>query len=252
MSANTHGGYDGLWSGLADFTQVQLNSIECKSLLNIKDLQSSISSNNLPAVSWVIPEPQVSDHAGQITWSSGQQYVSSIVNMIESSPEWSSTVIFLTWDDWGGYYDGVLPLQFDSSGQGFRVPLIAISPFSRSGAIVEAPSYNYGSKFMGINQEDFSSFLSTIEYNWGLSNLTDRDGYEPNLFYMLDFNQTPLPPLLLTSSGVTYPLNSCPIACTYSAVNMHLQGMTISNPNVGINESVSQALNYSGNDDPGD
>jgi len=252
VNSHVHGGYDGFWSGLTDFTQVQMNSIECKSLLSMKDLQNAVSSNNLPAVSWVIPEPQVSDHPGQSTWSSGQLYVSSLINLIEKSPEWASTVIYLTWDDWGGYYDGVAPLQFDVAGQGFRVPLIAISPYSRSGATLEAPSYNYGSHFKNSNQEDFSAFLSTIEFNWGLKNLTDRDGYEPNLFYMLNFTQSPLSPLFLASSGVTYPLSSCPTACTFSPANLTPSDLTIYNPHVGINESVTQALNFSGNDDPGD
>ena len=251
IGANVHG-YDSFWSGLTDFTQVQMQPTECKSLLSMKDLETAISSNTLPAVSWVIPEPQVSDHAGQSTWADGQKYVSSIINLIEKSPEWSSTVIFFTEDDWGGYYDGIVPLQFDTAGEGFRVPLIAISPYSRSGALVEAPSYNYGTKFKSINQEDFSAFLSTIEYNWGLANLTDRDGNEPNLFYMLNFAQTPLPPLLLSSTGVTYPLGSCPTACTFSPITFGSQNLTVFNPNVGINESLSQALNYSGNDDPGD
>jgi phospholipase C len=254
VNSNVHGGFDGLWSGLTDFTQVQMTAVECSSLGNANDLQNAITTNNLPAVSWVEPEPQVSDHPEQGTWSSGQQYVSSIVNQIENSPEWSSTVIFLTWDDWGGYYDGVTPPQFDQAGQGFRVPLIAISPFSISGGIVQGPSYNYGTRaqFQGAHQEDFSAFLSTIECNWGLKNLTSRDGYEPNLFYMLNFSQTPLHPLILAKSGVKYPLSSCTSACTYSTVNLNLQSMSIYNPQVGINESVAQGLNDSGNEDPGD
>ena len=136
----------------------------------------------------------------------------------------------------------MVPTQIDTAGDGFRVPLIAISPYS-TGKMVGGPS-----------QEDFSAFLSTIEYNWGLAPLggNARDGSESNLFYMLNFNQTPLKPLVLASSGVKYPLSSCSApACTYSSVNIPAN-TTVYNPNVGINESVSQALNYSGNDDPGD
>ena len=237
---HTGGGFDGLWSGLTDFTQVQMNSIECKSLGNLKYLQNAIKNNNLPAVSWVEPQPTSSDHPGQSTWLAGQLYTSSLINLIEHSSAWSSTVIYLTWDDWGGYYDGVVPSQIDSAGDGFRVPLIAISPYS-TGGMTQGPS-----------QEDFSAFLSTIEYNWGLSSLTARDASESNLFYMLNFNQTPLKPLVLASSGVTYPLSSCSAsACTYNAVNIPLNS-SVYVPNTVINESVSQALVYSGNDDPGD
>ncbi len=241
INAHGHtGGFDGLWSGLTDFTQVQMQATECKSLQNLTDLKNAINNGNLPAVSWVEPAPAVSDHPGQSTWIAGQKYVSSLINLIEHSSEWSSTVIYLTWDDWGGYYDGVIPNQLDSAGDGFRVPLITISPYSTGGMT------------RGPGQEDFSAFLSTIEYNWGLSSLTSRDGSESNLFYMLNFNQTPLKPLVLGSSGVTYPLSSCPAsACTYSAVNIPANA-TVYNSNTVINESVSMALNYSGNDDPGD
>lgn len=247
------GGYDGLWSGLADFTQVQTTAIECASLGNLNDLQKAISTNTLPSVSWVEPEPQVSDHPGQGSWANGQQYVSSIVNAIEESPAWNSTVIFLTWDDWGGYYDNVVPQQFDSYGEGMRVPLIAISPYSIPGGIVDAPAYNYGTNFVGVHQEDFSSFLSTIEYNWGLKNLTDRDGYEPNLFYMLNFSQPLLKPLILSSTGVTYPYQTCS-GCTVSSFSAVPANVQLYRPpaSVAINESNSQALNYSGDGDPGD
>jgi phospholipase C len=241
INAHGHtGGYDGLWAGLTQFTQVQMTAVECSSLGNLKDLQNAINSNNLPAVSWVEPQPTSSDHPGQSTWINGEKYVSSLINLIEHSSAWSSTVIYLTWDDWGGYYDNVIPTQLDAAGDGFRVPLIAISPYS-TGQMVQGPS-----------QEDFSAFLSTIEYNWGLSPIASRDASESNLFYMLNFNQTPLKPLVLASSGVTYPLSSCSSpACTYSATNIP-QPSSVYVPNTTNNESVSQALAYSGNDDPGD
>ncbi len=158
VNAHIKGGYDGLWSGLADFTQVQTTAIECASLGNLKDFQNAISTDSLRAVSWVEPEPQDSDHPGQGTSAAGQQYVSSIINSIEQSPQFNSTVIFLCWDDWGGYYDNIVPQQFDPAGEGFRVPLIAISPYSIPGGIVDAPAYNYGSatQFQGVHQEDFT------------------------------------------------------------------------------------------------
>jgi phospholipase C len=159
-------GYEGLWSGLTDFTQVQMDKSECGNLLNLNDLEKALRDNNLPEVSYVIPQPRNSDHPQYSTYEGGQLYVTSIINAIENSSAWKSTVIYLTWDDWGGYYDHIHPLQFDQYGEGFRVPLIAISPYSIRGAIVQAPAYHYGSKFTQARQEDFSSFLSTIEYNW--------------------------------------------------------------------------------------
>ncbi len=123
--------------------------------------------------------------------------------------------------------------------------------------MVQAPAYNYSSQFTNVHAEDFSAFLSTIEYNWRLSPLTvqdthARDGNEINLFYMLNFNQTPIKPLVLGTSGVTYPLSSCAAtSCTYNAAILP-QNLAVYNPYVGINESVSQALTYSGTGDAGD
>lgn len=79
------GGYDGFWSGLTDFTQVQTTAVECSSLLNLKDLQHNISTDTLPAVLWVEPQPKNSDHPNQGTWDAGQNYVTSIINSIEES-----------------------------------------------------------------------------------------------------------------------------------------------------------------------
>ncbi len=251
-------GYDGFWSGLTDFTQVQMDKQECNRLLNLKNLNSSLLQGNLPQVSWVIPQPQNSDHPGQGTYDAGQKYVSSIINEIEKSSVWSSTVIFLTWDDFGGYYDHVLPLQYDQFGEGMRVPLIVISPYSIHGGIVQAPSFNYGTnpKFQGVHQEDFSAFLSTIEYNWNLQNLTNRDGYEPNLFYMLNFSQKPLAPLILGSSGVSYPLSptlvhpSLPTAAVQDGTNPFMSIWFPTTSPYHENSTFAEAM--SGDGDPGD
>ncbi|MFI5419667.1 MAG: phospholipase C [Nitrososphaerales archaeon] len=246
VNSNTHGGYDGFWSGEADFRAVQLAKTSCSSLLNYNDLQNAISSNTLPGVSWIIPQPSTSEHPQQSTWAQGQAYTTSVINAIEQSPAWSSTVIYLTWDDYGGYYDGVVPMQIDQYGMGMRVPLIAISPYSIQGQVLQAPQYSYGSGQTA--QEDFSAFLSTIEYNWHLSPLTHRDAVEPNLFYMLNFNQAPLKTLVLGSSGVVYPYTTCVAQghCSFASPAKLVQ--LYSPPVSATNESVSQALNNSGTD----
>ena len=220
----TSGGGDGYWEGEAQFRQVQNTAIECSSLGNIEDFENALATNTLPQVSWVEPEPSESCHPGQGTLESCQLYTTSVINDIEQSPEWAHSVTFLTFDEYGGYYDSVAPTPIDEWGDGFRVPLIVISPYTIPGLVGPcadglttdcSPDFNYWDNYTqtgGVtNREDFSAFLSTIEYNWNVKNLTDTDGEEPNLFYMLNFSQAPLEPLFFSStySQAVYPLSAC-------------------------------------------
>ena len=88
----------------------------------------------LPAVSWVIPSGQDSEHPPSRV-SAGQSYVTGLVDAVMRSKDWSSTAIFLIWDDWGGFYDHVQPPSVDANGYGMRVPGIVISPYARRGFI---------------------------------------------------------------------------------------------------------------------
>ena len=65
----------------------------------------------------------------------GQAYVTAIINAAMKSPDWNSTAIFLSWDDWGGFYDHVVPPAVDQNGYGLRVPGIVISPYAKRGFI---------------------------------------------------------------------------------------------------------------------
>jgi len=97
------------------------------------------------------------------------------------SPMWKNTAIFVTWDDYGGFYDHVPPPQVDGFGLGIRVPLLVISPYAKKGVI----DHQVG---------EFSSVLRFIESNWGLSLLTDRDRDATDLSYDFDFSQRPRRP----------------------------------------------------------
>jgi phospholipase C len=242
----------GYWNVLPDFPAIQLNSATCGNIQNLNNLYSDINSGNLPNVAWVTPIPSNSDHPGSSTLTNGQEYVSTIIDGIEShSSLWSSTVIFLSWDDFGGYSDHILPNAFADSGStscgggscgyGFRVPLIVISPYVKHGGIFYGPGGT-------TTQEDFTAILATIEQNWGLHPLTQRDAAEASLFYMLNFAQTPLPPLILpTSSLATYPYQTCSTCKFAVSMPIHL---------APIPASVIQIGNYNytinGDDDVSD
>jgi hypothetical protein len=88
----------------------------------------------LPNVSWITPNANVSEHPLSLI-SKGQAYVTTLINSIMRSPCWGSTAVFLTWDDWGGFYDNVVPPDIDENGYGFRVPGLVISPYARAGYI---------------------------------------------------------------------------------------------------------------------
>jgi phospholipase C len=122
-----------IWNPLPDFQTVhqdgQLGNIQATDLF-----LNAARSGNLPAVSWVVPNQPESEHPPARV-DTGQLYVNQIVNAIMQGPAWSSTAIFLSWDDWGGFFDHVPPPAVDSAGYGIRVPGIVISPWVKHGVI---------------------------------------------------------------------------------------------------------------------
>jgi phospholipase C len=155
-------------------------------VLNNAQVLTDITSNQLPDVSWVIPTGQESDHPG-ITDGSGPSWVASVVNAIGNSPYWANTAIFITWDDWGGFYDHVPPQVLVDCAQwgcgyvyGFRVPLIVVSPFAKAQHISTVP-------------HDFGSILKFTEETFNLPSLGYADAAADDLSDCFDFSQTPLP-----------------------------------------------------------
>jgi phospholipase C len=123
----------GIWNPLPYFDTVR----EDGQLGNVQSLgafYTAAHNGTLPAVSWVTPNQKVSEHPAA-SIQAGQAYVTSVINAIMRSPDWPSTAVFLSWDDWGGFYDHVAPPQVDQNGYGLRVPGMVISPFARAGYI---------------------------------------------------------------------------------------------------------------------
>jgi phospholipase C len=148
-----------------------------------------LATEQLPAVSWVIPSGQSSDHAG-VNDGSGPSWVGAVVNAIGNSQYWANTAIFITWDDWGGWYDHVAPPIYDSYEYGFRVPLIVVSPYAR-------PHY------VSHKTHDFGSILRFIEQNFSLPTLGYADSRADDLSDCFDYAQTPL-----TFQNIDAPLNA--------------------------------------------
>jgi phospholipase C len=121
----------GIWNPLPWFDTVQ-HDRQTADIAPMRDFVAAARDGTLPAVSCVTPTQPVSDHPPALI-SNGQTYLTGLVDALMSGSEWSSTAIFLAWDDWGGFYDHVPPPTVDDQGYGLRVPALLISPYARRG-----------------------------------------------------------------------------------------------------------------------
>jgi phospholipase C len=203
----------GIWNPLRGFTDVQ----EDGQLQNIQSLTSFYtavheqSGCGLSNVSWIDPKEGVSEHPPALV-SRGQAYVTTLINTIMRSPCWGSTAIFLSWDDWGGFYDHVVPPNIDENGYGLRVPGLVISPYAKTG-------------YIDHQQLSHDAYLKFIEDDFlegrRLNPATDgRPDARPDvreeapglgdLANDFDFNQPPRPPVLLSAHPEPGPASEPP------------------------------------------
>ncbi|HEY3675905.1 MAG TPA: alkaline phosphatase family protein, partial [Candidatus Tumulicola sp.] len=139
---------------------------------------SDISGGKLAAVTWIVPKFNNSDHPGSKP-DDGPSWVASIVNAVGQSQYWNSTAILITWDDWGGFYDHVKPPLTDTmGGLGFRLPLLVVSPYAKTG-------------YVSHTQYEFGSIVRYIEDNWNLGRLGTTDTRANNILDCFNFNQQP-------------------------------------------------------------
>jgi phospholipase C len=125
------------------------------------DLYSDISEGTLPAVSVVKPSGYVDGHPASSKLNLFEGFTEKIVNMVENSPYWDNTAIFITEDEGGGYYDSGYVQPLDFFGDGTRIPLIVVSAYSRGGRI----SHSYS---------DHVSIVKFIERNWNIGTISYR------------------------------------------------------------------------------
>ncbi len=141
---------------------------------------TDIKNGKLAQVTWIVPQMAYSDHAGKGSTAEGPSWVANIINAIGAGPFWDSTVIFVSWDDWGGWYDHVSPPQVDKMGLGFRVPVIVVSPYAKKG-------------YISHQVHEFSGFLRYTEEVFGLPSLGTRDVNADDFADCFDYSQSPIP-----------------------------------------------------------
>ncbi len=186
-----------IWNILPGFTTVHQDK-QVSNIQNLNDFYSALKSGTLPSVCWIVPNGKDSEHPPALV-SVGQTYVTRIINAVMKSSAWNSCAIFLAWDDWGGFYDHVVPPRVDVLGYGIRVPGIVISPYAKRG-------------FIDHQVLSFDSYLKFIEDDFlGGQRIDPRTDGRPDsrplvrendpilgsLYKDFDFNQPPRRPVIL-------------------------------------------------------
>jgi phospholipase C len=170
----------------------------------------SVADGTLPSVTWIVPgRGGASEHPGTgAPITEGQAYVTTILNTVMQSDLWDRTAIFLTWDDWGGFYDHVQPPRVDGAGYGLRVPGLLISPWADRTLHIDSQTLSFdaylkliedrflgGQRLDGENQGRPDPRPTVREDVPILGDLADE----------FDFTQEPLPPLILDPRPLGQP-----------------------------------------------
>jgi phospholipase C len=187
----------GIWNPLPYFDTVKQDG-QLGNIQPVDNFYSAAKEGALPSVSWVVPSSEVSEHPPSPV-SYGQSYVTSLINAVMAGPDWSSSAIFLSWDDWGGFYDHVAPPTVDINGYGLRVPGIVISPYARQGFIDhQTLSFDAYDKFI---EDDFLNGQRIDPRSDGRPDprpdVRENASILGNLLSDFDFSQKPRPPMLL-------------------------------------------------------
>ena len=193
----------GIWNPLPLFGDVQRDH----QVGNVKPLDAyfrSAAAGTLPAVTWIAPSQADSEHP-PASVHQGQAYVTAVINAAMQSPDWSSTAIFLSWDDWGGFYDHVPPPSVDQNGYGLRVPSIVISPYARTGYV----------DHQVLSSDAYLKFIEDDFLRGARLNPTTDHRPDPrptvrenvpvlgNVVEDFNFSQPPRPPVLLPTNPPT-------------------------------------------------
>jgi phospholipase C len=193
----------GIWNPLPIFEDVQKDH-QLRNIAPLDGFFKAAARGNLPAVSWIAPSQADSEHP-PASVHQGQAYVTAIVNAAMKSPDWNSTAIFVQWDDWGGFYDHVVPPSVDQNGYGLRVPGLVISPYAKQGYVDHQTLSS--DAYLKFIEDDFLGGARLNPKTDGRAdprpNVREDAKILGNMANDFDFNQTPRPPVLLPTNPPT-------------------------------------------------
>ena len=186
-----------IWNPLPDFVDVHQDG-QIGNIQPARRFFAAARNGKLPAVSWIVPNGAYSEHPPALV-SAGQFWVTRIVNAIMRGPDWKSTAIFLSWDDWGGFYDHVVPPVVDGNGYGLRVPGLVISPYAKRG-VVDHQTLSFDA-YLKFIEDDFLGGERLDPKTVGRPDprptVRERASVLGDLGNDFDFSQKPRPPLIL-------------------------------------------------------
>jgi phospholipase C len=220
-----------IWNPGPGFTYVKAQGAAYRTqhFAPMTQLATDITNGKLPQASWVIPDFDVSEHPPS-SIAAGMVYVTSIINMVMASPYWNNTAIFVAWDDWGGFYDHVVPPIADMNatktpvqGFGIRVPGLMISTYAKPGyidhAIYSDDSYatlleDWFAGGARLNPSELGNPDHRPTIRDALTSVTTIKGKSVPLGDLrseFDFTQTPLRPLILSTLIPTNITATCSV-----------------------------------------
>ena len=187
--APTRGAWGYVWATFDAIKHIRYGQAWKQADIPYTRFVGDVARGQLANITYVIPDLSVSEHP-PASMCQGENWTVNQINAIESSQFWPSTVIVLVWDDFGGFYDHVPPPILNNISYGPRVPAIIISPYA-------IPHH------VDHGTYDFGSMLKFTEDAFQLPRLSTYDKVAQSIATMLDFNQTPLPPMVLKTRHCT-------------------------------------------------
>jgi phospholipase C len=197
-----------VWNALNSINHIRNGPLWTSNIALDTQFVTDAQSGNLPAVSWLITSGPNSEHptAGSCV---GENWTVQQLNALMQGPDWNSSAVFITWDDFGGFYDHVPPPASDEYGLGLRAPFLIVSPYAQPG-------------YISHTTYEFSSFLKFVEERYGLAPLESRDANANDMLDSFNLSAPPANPLILET-------RSCPVASPL-AMNFPMQTVGTTSP----------------------